>query len=369
MTTTADFTVEELPIPPNVDVPMAADFVEMVGVRNAVEFVTLGCEALAYSAAELLPVYRTQQYEPKRIFVARMRRGTSERTGGPIVGRAILSWSIAQNTSSSWVAAEVLPDHRDRRIGSALFALVEDLAGRSGRPSLQVEALHSAAAGGERVRSPTGYGALPTADPGVRFLTRRGYRLEQVARVSFLDLPVDWSSLAELDRRAADAAGADYTVVSWTGRTPREWMGDLANLRTRMSTDAPSAGLDMDEEPWDDARVASHDDALAAGRRTTLTVGAKHLPSGRLIGFSELSVPDDTARAVQQLDTLVISAHRGHRLGTLLKIANLRRLSAFSPASGLAYTFNAEENRHMLDVNESIGFRAVGYEGAWRKQR
>jgi len=53
----------------------------------------------------------------------------------------------------------------------------------------------------------------------------------------------------------------------------------------------------------------------------------------------------------------------------LLKIANLRRLSAFSPASGLAYTFNAEENRHMLDVNESIGFRAVGYEGAWRKQR
>ena len=152
MTTTADFTVEELPIPPNVDVPMAADFVEMVGVRNAVEFAALGCEALAYSAAELLPVYRTQQYEPKRIFVARMRRGTSERTGGPIVGRAILSWSIAENTSSSWVAAEVLPDHRDRGIGSALFAVVEDLAARSGRPTLQVEALHSAhsaEAGGE----------------------------------------------------------------------------------------------------------------------------------------------------------------------------------------------------------------------------
>jgi hypothetical protein len=70
---------------------------------------------------------------------------------------------------------------------------------------------------------------------------------------------------------------------------------------------------------------------------------------------------------VEQQDTLVLREHRGHRLGMLLKVANLRQLALQFPEQSAVTTFNAEENRFMLDVNEALGFTPMGYEGAWRR--
>jgi len=51
----------------------------------------------------------------------------------------------------------------------------------------------------------------------------------------------------------------------------------------------------------------------------------------------------------------------------LLKIANLQHLARLHPGHPSVITFNAEENRHMLDVNDAIGFTPMGYEGAWKR--
>ena len=138
-------------------------------------------------------------------------------------------------------------------------------------------------------------------------------------------------------------------------------------MYTRMSTDAPTAGIEEPEDVWSVKRLVTYEDAEAASPRTTVTAAVEHRPTHRLAGFTELSVPAELNRPVVQEDTLVLKEHRGHRLGLLLKAANLLHLARVRPGHPSVITFNAEENRPMLDVNEAIGFVPMGYEGAWKR--
>jgi len=355
----ATFTIDELPIPATADAPEYADFAEMVEIRNEIEATALGSWALSVTAEELLPQYQKPEYDPKRLFVARSQ--------GKIVARGGLSWSTTEGTNVSWLFADVLPAFRNQGIGGALFERVEGIALASGRMIVQTDAIHSNLEGGERVAPPTGFGDISADDPGVRFLRKRGYTLEQIGRISFLDLPVEPVLLARHRAEAEARAGSDYRVLSWLGVTPEAWQADLAYLKNRMSVDEPAAGLEIDEETWDEARVAAHDETEIAGGRPLLVSVALHVPSGKLAGINELSVATDRTRPVGQEDTLVLEKHRGQRLGMLLKTANLQELATLAPEAPLVYTFNAEENRPMLDVNEAVGFHAVGYDGAWKK--
>jgi GNAT superfamily N-acetyltransferase len=156
-------------------------------------------------------------------------------------------------------------------------------------------------------------------------------------------------------------------VHTWVARTPERWIEDRAVLATRMSTDAPTAGLEEPEDAWTADRVRENDDRQERNPRRRLFAAVEHLPSGRLVGFTILSVPVEEHRPVQQYPTLVLREHRGHRLGMLVKLANLHQLERVAPRNPGVLTYNAEENRPMLDVNEAVGFVAIAYEGAWRK--
>ena len=349
------FEIDELPIPATLDAPGGDAFAEMVHVRNAIEAHSFGGDDLVYEPDELLPGW-LDPYEPKRLFVARV--------DGRIVGRAIHEIQTEAATDVSWLSVEVLPEFRGRGIGSALYDAVVSVATELGRTTLQAYAM-ARQQPGERLEAPTGFGSVPLADPGVRFLLARGWSLEQVERSSRLALPV--ADLAERVEAAGAASGPDYSVHTWVGATPQRWLEDIAMLATRMSTDAPSAGLDATEDVWTVERVLDDDARQAESPRRQFIAAVEHVPSGRLAGFTELSVPPQPNRAVAQGDTIVLNEHRGHRLGMLLKVANIAHLERLDPGHPSITTFNAEENRHMLSVNEAVGFVAVGYEGAWKK--
>lgn len=350
-------SITPLVVPATLSDENAVEFIEFVRLQNAIESELAGNHDLEYEPDEILPRW-FDTYLP--------RRGVVAKVNGSIVGDAVYYAAATGDAPEGWITVEVAPSHRNQGIGRALFDAIVEVAREGGCRVLQSYCM-STDLGEPRIPSPTGFGSAPANAPSTRFAVSLGFTLEQVERYSRLPLPADADLVSRSLAEATAAAGPDYGVVTWQGRTPEKWVGDIALLSTRMSTDAPSAGLTATEDVWDAERVRADDDLRAADPRIPLIAAAVHHPSGRLVGFTELSVPPQSSRAVTQEDTLVLSEHRGHRLGMLLKLANLQFLDAVHPGHPAIVTFNAEENRHMLSVNEHVGFVPVGYEAVWKR--
>ena len=62
----------------------------------------------------------------------------------------------------------------------------------------------------------------------------------------------------------------------------------------------------------------------------------------------------------------MLREHRGHRLGALVKVANLERLLAEAPDARRVHTWNADENTHMNAINDAMGFVPRQRESIWR---
>jgi GNAT superfamily N-acetyltransferase len=348
------FTIEPLVVPVSIDAADAADFIAMVAVRSAVEAEERGHAGEVMTAAELLPDWKDE---------SRPMVGLVAKVGGRVVARGNLALPVG--AGECWGAISVLPEFRGIGIGSALCGRLEQMAQDASRTIIQNQTNYPAGVEGEAVPAPTGFGSVPTDLPSTRFLRRHGFSLEQVGRVSALPLPVDADVFSARLTEAVTAA-AGYRTITWQGRTPEEWVESIALLRTRMSTDAPNAGIQL-TDVWTADRVRSVDDLWAESPRIALTSIAVDEATGQAVGFTDLNVSAESNRPAEQMDTLVLREHRGYRLGMLLKLTNLCELAARFPACERVETVNAEENRPMLEVNESIGFATTCFSARWRK--
>lgn len=370
-------TVQALPIPASLDGtdPAAADFAAAAALVNESMRHLWGSGDFDESVRTRLAAHRPGPLRRRLLLAAR--------SNGAIVGVAEARLPLLDNTRSAYVHVTVDPAVRRSGVGRRLYAAVEQAVAAAGRTTLMAETEHPcrqpgadggpgpgngtwAASRAAHVLAPrSGAGSVPR-DEAAGFALANRFGLEQVERVSRLDLAEGRPPRVQLETAVAEA-GSGYAVEFWQGACPEETVAGYALLKQRMSTDAPTAGLDLEEERWDAARVREGERRIEDMGARELVTAVRHLETGTLVGHTVLMVFDAVPAAAFQDDTLVLRRHRGHRLGTVLKAANLLRLYEQLPDVQRIWTWNAVENRHMLDINEALGFRPVGVSGQWQK--
>ncbi|PFG39641.1 acetyltransferase (GNAT) family protein [Georgenia soli] len=373
-----EMRVVEVPRPPHTDAPASAAVQAWHEVFAESMRAVLGHDDFADPPAALVAMLAEQRHAARTLLVAlRDGAGAGDDAGASlpsdpadVLGYAWFSLPRTDNHHLAEAEVVVRPAARHRGVGTALWHAAEERIRAAGRATVTTWTSHAAEApeGSDAVVPRTGVGRIPADDDAARFARRHGFALEQGERQSTLHLPVDPDRVTAWRGEAEAVAGPDYRLVQWTDRAPEEWLDSLAELQRRMSVDVPLGGLDFREEAWDAQRIRDMEEELAGADQRYVLSAAEHVPGGELVAFTYVVLPRSRPEVAYQYNTLVHGEHRGRRLGLLVKAANLQLLATTQPALRRLHTWNAGENRHMLAINERMGFVPASLEGAWQRR-
>ena len=90
------------------------------------------------------------------------------------------------------------------------------------------------------------------------------------------------------------------------------------------------------------------------------SAAARHAATGEFAALSQLLTDPHAPGWGYQLMTAVTAPHRGHRLGLLVKAATHQWLVDTEPGVRRVVTSNSETNRHMIAINDALGYRPAG---------
>ncbi|WP_049561271.1 GNAT family N-acetyltransferase [Nonomuraea sp. SBT364] len=262
--------------------------------------------------------------------------------GGEVLGGYGLAHPVDDNTHLSRLATLVVRPERQRAgVGSALLAHAVERVRAAGRGLVLTE--------------------TPAEGAGARFAKARGFTFSLGEARRVLDLRrADWDGLR---RMLPEPDG--YRVERWLGPAGPDLLPDLATVMNGMNDAPRDEGVEAASFSLD--RVRQGEERIELTGETTYSVLVRRVADGAPAGYSRIILTGDEPDGwASQADTTVLPAHRGHRLGLLLKLTNLLWLRESEPGVERIITWNARSNAHMLAINEAMGFELLDEWNDWR---
>lgn len=268
---------------------------------------------------------------------------------GEAVGLAEAGYPRRENLHFGWASIHVHPDHRRQGIGSDLLNHFIEDAKRRGRTTLTIDTRLTWEDGVERSKA------------GQLFAEKHGFEqaLTWINRRCAVDALEPEAEQALLEQAQA-AAGDAYEIVSWIGRTPEHLVDTMARIDSTILEEVPLGDLELGPETIDaelkNAR-ADRNEAMGVNAVQTIAIDkatGEAVANTAVFAYSDPEYPD----AFQGI-TIVNPEHRGHRLGTLLKILNLRLVRENFPQVRHIWTDNADVNAPMIGINVALGYEIL----------
>jgi GNAT superfamily N-acetyltransferase len=266
----------------------------------------------------------------------------SDDAGHP-VGYYLLTLSDQENPTMAWCELAVMPSRRRSGIGRALLEHCASQARLEDRRRLVSEALDGSPG--------SAFAAAIGATSGITEVLRR------------LDIDDQLTARLAVLRTAARPLAGGYSLVTWIGASPADTLEDQLLLSAAMA-DAPR-DEGVDPEAWDAERITGLERVCLSTGQQFYSVAAKHEATGRLVAITKVSVESATPAWGFQMITAVLPAHRGHRLGLLVKAEMLDLLAEHEPTVRHILTGNAADNDHMVAINDQLGFTVAAAFRNW----
>lgn len=359
--------IERVPVPESADATPSWQIQGMAAVERAHLQDVFGNTDLATTAEQMVVSYANQKHTIKERYVVVDADGGQHPES--VLAVAWLGFPTSDNTHCAHVEVAVHPNHRRRGYATALWDHVAPRITERGRTAVMASTVQSGEPPEDSpyaLQAPTGSGRVDLRAPGVVLTRKLGFDLAQVERHSMQEVPREPEELERFRAEAAERATDAYDLVQWQGAVPEEWIEEMVKLQVAMSIDIPTGELDYQEEQWDAERVRYQDEISAKAGFRGYTTAARHVETGELAGYTQIEVEGHNPEVGFQENTLVLNAHRGHRLGMLVKAANLQWLAQAEPQLRRVHTWNAEENDYMLNINVALGYRVASAWGEWQ---
>ncbi len=275
----------------------------------------------------------------RAIFVARDPKG--EPVGFGFVGRNL---NEPENAHVRWTDLGVLPAHRRRGVGRALFRAAVEICMEQG------DDLVFMGQTSDRVPSGDLFLKAVAASPGL-----------QMKNNQLVIADVDRAKLAgwaKLDPKGYRLERADDVV-------PQKLVQPYLDAANAMN-DMPKGDLRFADQEFTEEQLRDREEWLKQAGMEWWLIVAIESATGEGAGFTEVQYDKRSGHVVWQGGTGVTQKHRGHRLGLWMKAVLLERIIKERPEAKFIRTGNANVNKNMLEINTTLGFQHAWSNTLWQ---